>query len=434
MKKALVLLTALCFSLSATACFYRSNQDYYERAQLYLGSGDYEAAADIFSQLGEFGDSADYALYAAALAALEAGDLTLARTNLTAITPFKSSERYLMVIDALEAEMSGELDAALTLYEQLGTFHGAHESANALRTAIPEEVIRQGRALMAKGEYAAARELFLSLDGYGQSAALAENCTNAINRAAYSAADELCKAGDLLGAMQAFLALGDVLDAPSRAAQCRTALDSKLRADAENATLANAGEIIDACEAIGDEAATAMADALREQFGVNLTLATTADSQPYVLLGAYPMGESGVESSLLWRVIAINGTELTLLCETVIDASPIATPTDLTLTETERSAVTSITLPAAADLATLSDLSCLVTPYAAAQGVAQSEGYAIYWLRDSLESGLHPVVSASGSLTLPADAITPGIRPVITLSLDSYTFTAGDGSIENPFR
>jgi len=434
MKKAIALLAVLCFTLSATACVHHSNQDYYERAQLYLGCGNYSSAAELFAQLGEYEDSAEYALYAAALAALEEGDLPLARANLESVAPFKSSQRYLQVIAALEAEMAGDLEAALALYEELGTFNDAHDAAEALRTAIPEEQLRQGRALMSKGEYAAARELFLAMDGYGQSAALADNCTVALNKAAYTAADELCEAGDHLAAMRAFLALGDVLDAPDRAAQCRAAIDLALTKEAEAATLENAGDVISAFEAIGDEAADAMAAALRERFGVNLMLASAAAEQPYVLLGEYPMGESGVESSLLWRVIGLKGAELTLLCESVIDASPIATPTDLNFTDDERTAVTGVTLPSAADLATLSDLSCTATPYAAAQGAAQSEGFAIYWLRDSLEGGIHPVISANGSLILPAEAITPGVRPVITLSLESYTFTAGDGSRENPFR
>ena len=72
MKKALTLLAVLCIAMTATACVYRSNQHYYERAQLYLGSGDAEYAAELFAQLGEYGDSAEYALYAAGIAALYA--------------------------------------------------------------------------------------------------------------------------------------------------------------------------------------------------------------------------------------------------------------------------------------------------------------------------------------------------------------------------
>ncbi|MBR3765203.1 MAG: hypothetical protein IKK57_11740 [Clostridia bacterium] len=433
MKKALTLLAVLCIAMTATACVYRSNQQYYERAQLYLGSGDAEYAAELFAQLGEYGDSAEYALYAAGIAALEAGDLTLARTNLESIDPFKSSSRYLTYIAALEAELADELETALALYEQLGTFRNAHEAADELRTAIPEAAMREGRALMSKGEYAAARELFLSLDGYGQSAALAANCTSALNRAAYTAADKLCEAGDHLAAMQAFLALGDVLDAPDRAQRCRDALYEDLTQQAEAATLETAGAIIAACETLGDEESAQLAAALTARYGVNMDVLAAADGQPYVMLGQYPTGESGIESALLWQVIAVSGPEVTLLCTSVIDASPIATPTDLTLPQEAQSAVTGVTLPSAADLTSLTDLHSPATPYAVAQGVATEDGSALYWLRDSLENGMHPVATGSG-LSIPQDGVTPGVRPVITLSLEEYTFTAGDGTMENPFR
>lgn len=433
MKRILTLLLALGLGLTATGCVRRSNQQYYEQAQLYLGSGDPATAAELFGQLGEYRDSADYALYATALAALDRGDLALARANLAAVAPFKSSGRYLKIIEALEAEQSGDLEAALALYEALGTFCDAHESAEALRTAIPEEAMREGRAMMSRGEYEAARELFLSLEGYGQSAALAQNCTVAIQKAAYSQADELCDAGDHLAAMQAFLALGDVLDAPERAARCRATLAEMLSKQSAAATLEAASDIIALCEAIGDEEAARMAAALTERFGVNMRLISAADSQPYVLLGEYPTGESGVESALLWQVIAVTGTDATLLCTSVIDASPVATPTDLRFNGAEKSAVKRVTLPSAADLASLTDLGGAATPYAAAQGVTHAGGFALYWLRDSLEGGVHPVVSGSG-LTLPTDSVIPGVRPVVTLSLEDYTFTAGDGTRENPFR
>ena len=433
MKKALTLLAVMCIAMTATACVHRSNQEYYERAQLYLGSGDAEYAAELFAQLGEYRDSAEYALYADGIAALEAGDLVLARTNMEAIDPFKSSSRYLIYITALEAELADELDKALALYEQLGTFHYAHEAAEELRTAIPEAAMREGRALMSKGEYAAARELFLSLDGYGQSAALAANCLSALNRAAYTAADKLCEAGDHLAAMQAFLAMGDVLDAPARAERCRDALHESLTQQAESATLETAGAIIDACSALGDEDSAQLAAALTARYGVNMDVLAKAPEQPYVLLGQYPTGESGVESALMWQVIAADGPQVTLLCTSVIDASPIATPTDLAFPEDAQPAVTGPSLPSAADLATLGSLASPATPYAVAQGVTQADGSALYWLRDSLENGVHPVVSGSG-LTIPQDGVTPGVRPVITLSLEDYIFTAGDGTMENPFR
>ena len=94
----------------------------------------------------------------------------------------------------------------------------------------------------------------------------------------------------------------------------------------------------------------------------------------------------------------------------------------------------SAALPAASDLSSLTDLTCAATPYALAQGTAHENGLALYWLRDSLEIGLHPVISSTGAMTLPSDAVTPGVRPMITLSLEEIIFTLGSGTPEDPFR
>lgn len=434
MKRALTLLAVVCLALTATACVYRSNREYYERAQLYLGNGDFETAAELFGQLGEYEDAADYALYANALAAVEEEEYALARADLTQLGDFKSAGRYLRYLDALEKEEAGELAAALEVYESLGSFCGSDADAKRLRTEIPERSIREARTLMAKGEYEAARTLLLALDGYGQSRLLADNCTDMMNKAAYAKANALCESGDHLAAMEAFLALGEALDAPARAEQCRAALFMRLNEALEQVTLNTAAELIAAYEAINDPRAAEQAAALNGRYGVNLALVRAADSHPYVLLGEYPVGESGAESALLWRVIALEGAEATLLCETVIDAAPVATITDLCLTEEESAAVLSATLPAAADLASLSDLTCAATPYALAQGVGQENGLALYWLRDSLESGVHPVVSGSGALVIPADECIPGVRPMLTISLEEIVFTAGTGTAADPFR
>ena len=34
----------------------------------------------------------------------------------------------------------------------------------------------------------------------------------------------------------------------------------------------------------------------------------------------------------------------------------------------------------------------------------------------------------------PAGETTPGVRPMVTISLEEYSFTGGDGTRENPFR
>lgn len=433
-KRLLALALLAATALTVTACSSSGLHDCYEEAQLYLGCGECEMAARLFSQLGEYADSADYALYCAGLAAIREGELALARANLSAVYPFKSSGRYLTYLEALEREAAGDGEGALEIFEMLGSFENSHRKAEALRTAIPEGKLQQGRQLMAEGDYAAARAIFAALNGYGASAALERTCAEMLSRAACDEAAQMAAAGNLLGALHAYEALGDALDAPERAASCRRELHTQLQARFDAVTLADAPALMADYEALADDSARQKAAELNARYGVNLQLLSCIGSQPYVLLGSYPTGQSGLESALCWRVLKADGSTVTLLCESVIDAAPVATMTSLQLTSEESAAVTAATLPSAADLSSLTDLSCAATPYALAQGVSQEQGLALYWLRDSLESGMHPAVNPSGVLTLPQDPILPGIRPLITLSLENYSFTKGSGTAEDPFR
>ncbi len=433
MKKHLALLALLlCMALSLTSCSSPEVDEYYQTAQLYLGYGDYAYAAVLFAQLGEYEDSADYALYAQALQAIEDEEFDLARANLMAVNPFKSSGRYLMYLDALTAEAEGEMEQALSLYEKLGTFMDSHLAAERLHVAIPEAVIKEGRTLMTKGDYEKARELFLSLAGYGDSAKLADNCTAALDKAAYNAAEELFQAGDFSGAMAAFTAMGDTLGAAKRAEDCRSAIHAELDQQYANVTLETAPAMLDAYAALeGDAVAETRIAELNERFGQNLTLVTM--EHPWIALGAYPGAESGEEQPVLWRVLKQEGMSLTLLSEQVLDASAEAKPVALKFTAAEQSAVTEPQLPSMAEMAALSELTCTATPYALAQGAEHADGIAAYWLRDGLENGLHPIISASGALTIPGEGETPGIRLVSTLDLEKITFNAGSGTAEDPF-
>lgn len=435
MKKLPLLALLLCMALSLTSCATQDNREYYETAQLYLGCGDYDYAAELFAQLGEYEDSADYILYCRALEAIQDEDYALARANLNAVNPFKSSGRYLMYLDALETEADGEMEKALSLYEKLGTFAEADRAAERLRVAIPEAAIKEGRALMSKGEYAAAREIFLSLDGYGASESLAENCLTALNKAAYNEADQLCDAGDHLAAMAAFTALGDTLDAVERAAECLAVIHEELDARYAAITLADAPALIEDYAALGEDAAAKERIAeLSARYGKNLELLTALESHPLVQLGEYPAAESGEERPVLWRVLKAEGETVTLLSETVLDAADAAQTIAVMFTEAEQSAVGEVVLPSVADLAVLADLTCSATPYALAQGAASEEGFALYWLRDSLENGLHPVIGATGALALPEKDVIPGVRPMVTLSLEKLAFTNGTGAEDDPFR
>lgn len=433
MKKLSILAVLLCMALTLTSCGSRDIGEYYEAAQLYLGCKDYAYAAELFEQLGEYADSADYALYARALQAIEEENFALARANFEAVNPFKSSGRYLMYLDARDEEVDGKLEDALALYEKLGSFMGANQAVERLEKAIPEAAIKEGRALMNKGDYVAARELFLSLDGYGASKALADNCTLALNKAAYSEADKLEESGDLLGAMEAFTALGEALDAAERAADCRAAIHAELDTQYAAVTLATAPNLMDAYAALeDDEIAAARTAELTARFGKNLELITMPGA--YVELGAYPQAESGAEQPVRWVVIKREGAVLTLLSVNVLDASAEAMAPAIVFNEAEAAAVSEVQLPSVADLALLNDRTAAATAYALAQGVASEEGATSFWLRDSLENGMHPVIAPSGTLSLPAEGAVYGLRPLITLNLDSFSFASGSGTENDPFR
>ena len=81
MKKLSILALLLCMALPLTSCSSREIGEYYEHAQLYLGCKDYAYAAELFEQLGEYEDSAEYALYARAMQAIQEEDYALARAN-----------------------------------------------------------------------------------------------------------------------------------------------------------------------------------------------------------------------------------------------------------------------------------------------------------------------------------------------------------------
>ena len=47
---------------------------------------------------------------------------------------------------------------------------------------------------------------------------------------------------------------------------------------------------------------------------------------------------------------------------------------------------------------------------------------------------MHPVIAPSGTLSLPAEGAVYGLRPLITLNLDSFSFASGSGTENDPFR
>lgn len=330
MKRMLILLPLL---LCLSGCV-PSNDAYYQQAQLYLGNGDFTSAAKIFNQLGEYADAADYALYCAALDALEDGRLTLARANLTLLGDFKSSGRYLQYITALEAEEAGSLEEALALFEALGSFEDSLLHAEALREAIPERDLSHARALMGASRWQQALQLLENLHGYEDSALLMEECRENIQLDAYDQAISLYDAQQYEEALAAFESLGETLDAPARARMCRGAMYQQLEEEYPAASMATAADLIARYEEMEDyyESPHRLSD-LKSRFAVNLRLLSAAYARPFVAFG----------QGLMWRVSGAEGGHLRLQAQT----AALSTATDLAVpfTPEEEKAIVAFAYP-----------------------------------------------------------------------------------------
>lgn len=429
MKRVLALLMLLC----CTGC-YLSNEAYYQQAQRFLGSGDYDSAARLFDQLGGYADATEYALYAAGLYALQNGDIDLARSTLQQVDPFLNSSRYLIWLEAEALAAADKLEEAAELYASLGAFYDSVQKAQSMLAEIPQRDIRQARALIAAKGYQQAKVLLQPYQGNEEADALLRRCEQGIQQQAYDRASELFDEGQYRDALTAFESLGDTLDAQARLLACRSALYTQAEADYANVTLDTCEDLMHRyAELDGYLNSAQRLTQLQERFSVSLQLCALADMMPWVEYGSYPTQESGTSHPLRWRVIGISGSTAALLCSNVIDAMPVASVTDLTLDISDIPA-----LPDAEMLASLTDLRCLATPYALAQGVEHhSDGSAWWWLADEVSPDRNAMVWYTGAILpqgVDIHTSTVGVRPVIHVDLNDTPFTQGSGTESDPFR
>lgn len=407
MKRQALLAMAMSLLLLFTGCMPTSH--YYERAHLYLGSGDYRSAARMFRELGEYADAADYALYCDGLAALDAGDLALARADLLEVEPLGSSSRYLRYLDALACAREGRAAEALDVLDALGSFADSAAQADALRRQLLDDSLAQARGLMTAGHYAEADALLAPLEDEG-AAALRDSCRVFLDHEAYAAAEQLLTAGDLAAAAAAFDAMGDTLDAAQRARECRETLYEQAERVYAGITAASATDLMADYAALGDfRQSEARAAALEARFGTMLRLMNDAPDHPWVQWYVW-QGEP-----LRWRVLCADDTTVTLLCSRSLPAaSEDALPSEL---------------PEGCRLPCFSELGLMDA------GLRRCEGLSAWWLSDLTPAGTRLLVR-DGQLTVSAGLTdeSVGVRPVLILPLEALDLTDGDGSEADPFR
>lgn len=442
MRKLVALVLVCAMTLTAGGCVY-SNQQLYEQAQLCLGCEDYESAASIFSQLGEYKDSAEYALYAQALLAWQSGNLALARRTLEEIDPFKSSSRYLRYMDAMDNAQSGHLEEALIGFSSLGAFKDSEAQAEEVQGLIQKSTLEKARSLMASRDYENAISILKSYAGNPEADSIINSCISALAQKTYNEADSYYRRGLYAEAYQAFSALGDTLDASHRAQQSLEALFLGYDEAFDDITLAGYPDAMAQYTAMSAlPAARARLEQLKQTYGLRIQLMEESASHPILAYGSYAYGDSGSEAPVLWQVLRVEGTKAVLLCCSVLDAMPFASCTDLSITtcDTEAPALLRLSIPSTAYLSDLSAtlLQASATPYAQAQGAAVDEArVGWWWLEDTLPDGHQAIVWYDG--TVPTDGKdqhdpTGGVRPLLVLDLEDLPIQHGCGTADDPYR
>lgn len=426
MKKLLALLLTLSTVLTFGGCC-ASNAKLYEQAQLTLGEEDYDTAARIFGQLGEYRDAADYALYARGLEALAAGELALARTTLNEVSYFKSADRYLRYLDAEQLSADGHLEEAMDAFLALGAFYRSQERIAELRNAQRLQLLAQAGKLLEDGDIDGARDLAMPYAGTDEADELLARCRSAEEAEAYRAAMSLYNEQRYADALDAFAALGATLDAPVRLQLCKSALYREAEAAYPSVTLADSGRLMeDYARLSGYMGADDRYRALEATFGTRLQLLAQAESHPLVVWGQNA-SENGDGTAVLWRVLQADAESARLLCCSVLTSDVPATATDLSLDlsvpampVTPVMSAPELTADDASLIARAEDDTALLA------ALTDDDSLAAHWLS---ALGAEPQASLSGCI--PEEG---GVRPVVTVPMSHWTLTEGSGTPEDPFR
>lgn len=197
-----------------------------------------------------FGVIRPSSMYDEAVAFFEKGDYSSAEKIFDKLDDYKETGDYLAYIDGRNAFKSGDYANAKIIYESLGDFYDSRDvlaqisdrlerpskSDEEKKTAYAEALI-----LLGKGEYQAARDAFLALGDYSDSA---EKAAQAGKELDYAEAMRLLSVGDYDGARRLLESLGDFRDSalqldrlnggdtppatnPEKYAQAKAALEEK---------------------------------------------------------------------------------------------------------------------------------------------------------------------------------------------------------------
>lgn len=160
----------------------------YARAEREMREKRYDAAREIFLELGDYRDSAELAdacLYEPALQMIEAGDYDGAIETLSRIPDYLDSRELIRkswYLKGYTLENEGKSEEARQAYLTAGDYEDAADRARAIRWA-------QAEALLADRNYLGALEIYRELDGDGNAREKLIFCATEAARAAYKVRD-----------------------------------------------------------------------------------------------------------------------------------------------------------------------------------------------------------------------------------------------------
>ena len=204
----------------------------YDYANALMSNGQYADASNVINErLSGYKDSAELlneCSYQLALKteAVGAKNAQAAYDAFKALGAYKDSAQRVAAYetkysDAVSKEKTGEFDAAIALFTELGTFSNSSEWITETQNA---KAYAAAASLMASEKYEEAIAAFKELNGYSDSVTKISECNTAILEKEYQKALKLMTSEKYEEAIAAFKALNGYSDSTTKISECKTAI------------------------------------------------------------------------------------------------------------------------------------------------------------------------------------------------------------------
>lgn len=168
----------------------------------------------------------------------------------------------------------------------------------------------------------------------------------------------------------------------------------------------------------------------------------------YVEYGYYPYETNGALAPILWRVLSIDGTTVTMVSEYAIDAyrgnryhscshviQRFIDKQNLSTHEMNNQLKSGMlsnadVKNAAFGYTDAASRRVKATPFAALRNLATEDDYVSYWV---CNNGLLGYVTARGDVMKVSHTMTLGVVPTVTVSINELMLDGGAGTIDDPY-